>query len=148
YRLVSAGYFDTMEMPLRRGHAFAAGEASPSTVVNESFARRYFPGEGAIGHRVRFGGPAGPWVTITGIVADAKVRGAREAARVEAFIPYWQMTEPGMNVLLKTGTTPGTLAAPLKQAVSTIDPNVPVSGIGTLDELVTGSIEQPRFFAL
>jgi putative ABC transport system permease protein len=148
YRLVSAGYFETMEMPLVRGHAFVAGEAAPSVVVNESFGRRYFPGTDPIGHRLRFGGPQAPWFTITGIVADAKVRGAREAARIEAFIPYWQMTEPGMNVLLKTGTTPGSLATALKQAVYAIDGSVPVSGIGTLDELVTDSIEQPRFFAL
>jgi putative ABC transport system permease protein len=148
YRLVSAGYFETMEMPLRRGHAFAAGEAAPSVVVNESFARRYFPGTDPIGHRLQFGRPTDPWFTITGVAADARVRGAREAARVEAFIPYWQMTEPGMNVLLKTSTTPGSLAGPLKQAVYAIDGSVPVSGIGTLAELVSGSIEQPRFVAM
>jgi putative ABC transport system permease protein len=148
YRLVSAGYFDTLGMHIKRGHGFVVGEATPSVVVNESFARRYFPGADPIGHRLRFGNDDKPWFTVVGVAADAKVRGAREAARVETFVPYWQMTEPGMNVLLKTSTSPASLSRPLKQAVYSIDGNVPVSGIRPLAELVHESVEQPRFLAM
>ena len=115
-------------------------------IVNETFERTYFPGEDAIGHRVRFGDA--PWATIIGIARDVKVRGARESTRVETYIPYWQLTEPGMNVLLKAIGNPAQLVGPLRQAVASIDRNVPVSGIVTLAELVGGSIENPRFFAM
>ena len=83
YRLVSAGYFDAMGMTLRRGQLFSAGEAAPSVVVNETFARKYFPGGDPIGRRLRFGGDDSPWANIIGIVGDVKARGAREAAKVE-----------------------------------------------------------------
>ena len=80
YRVVSANYFATMEIPLKRGRLFADREAEPTVVVNESMAKRFWPGEDAIGRRVRFGGQA-PWMTIVGIVADVQVRGARDAER-------------------------------------------------------------------
>jgi putative ABC transport system permease protein len=148
YRLVSASYFETMGMTLGRGRGFAEREAAPSVVVNDTMARRFFPGEDPIGRRVRFGGPEDPWFTVIGIVGDAKARGAREAPRVETYIPYWQLTEPGMNVVLKTGANPAQFATPLKQVVYSIDGTVPVAGIGTLAEIVRNSIEQPRFFAV
>ena len=147
YRQVSAGYFDTMGMTLRRGHPFAAGDATPSVVVNETFVRTYFRDQDALGRRLRFGSsPDAPWFTIIGIVGDAKIRGARETTRVETFVPYWQLTEPGMNVVLK-GPNAANLAAPLRQVVAGLDRNVPVSGITTLSEMVGDSIDQPRFFA-
>lgn len=147
YRLVSASYFDTMGIPILRGRKFESRDAAPSVIVNETFQRTYFPGQDPIGRRIRFGNDA-PWATIVGIARDVKVRGARESTRVETYIPYWQMTEPGMNVLIKAAGNPATLVAPLRQAVASIDRNVPVSGVVTLAELVGGSIENPRFFAM
>ena len=76
-----------------------------------------------------------------------KVRGAREASKIETYIPYWQQTEPGMTVILKAAGNPALLAAPLRQAVAAIDRNVPVSGITTLSAMVSDSIDNPRFFA-
>ena len=147
YREVSAGYFDAMGMTIRRGRAFAERESAPSIIVNETFVRTFFPREDPLGRRARFGNkPDDPWFTIIGVVADAKARGARESAKVETFVPYWQLTEPGMFVILKSATT-GRLAAPLRAAVSTIDRNIPVSGITTLSEMVGDSVSQPRFFA-
>jgi putative ABC transport system permease protein len=148
YRLVSAGYFDTMGMHLRRGKFFAAGEAAPSVVVNETMATRYFPGEDPLGRRIRLGGAQTPWFTIIGVVGDARVRGARERTVVETFVPYWQLTEPGMIAILKARSDPTTLTNPLRQAIASVDRNVPVSGIGTLSDIVRESIGQPRFFAL
>ena len=82
YRLVSADYFDAMGMPIRRGRGFEAARsgARRSSSTRRS-AGRYFPGEDPLGRRMRFGGPTEPWFTIVGVVADVKVRGAREARR-------------------------------------------------------------------
>jgi putative ABC transport system permease protein len=147
YREVSSGYFDAMGMTIRRGRAFAEHESAPSIIVNETFVRTFFPREDPLGRRARFGNnPDDPWFTIIGVVADAKARGARESAKVETFVPYWQLTEPGMFVILKSATA-GRLAAPLRAAVSTIDRNIPVSGITTLSDMVGDSVSQPRFFA-
>ncbi len=147
YRQVTASYFDTMGMPIRRGRGFETRESAPSVVVNESMAKKFFSGEEALGRRLRFS-PELPWFTIIGIVGDAKVRGAREAARIETFVPYWQMPEPGINVVLKSAGNPALLTSALKQAVASLDPNVPVQSITTLDAIVGESIEQPKFFAM
>jgi putative ABC transport system permease protein len=137
-----------MGMAIRRGRGFADTPSAPSVVVNEAFVRSYFPGEEPLGRRVRFGGDDSPWFTIVGIAADIKARGARQAAQVETFLPYWQFTEPGMNIVLRATGDAARLAAPLRQAVASIDRTVPVAGIGTLDDIVGESIEQPRFIAL
>jgi putative ABC transport system permease protein len=146
YREVSASYFDAMGIPIVRGHAFEERQAERVVVVNENFVRTYFPGQEALGQRVRFSSDE-PWFTIVGIAANVKVRGAREAPRVETFIPYWQQTEPGMNVILKPAGSPAPLVASLRQIVASIDRNVPVSNVTFLSELVRDSIDQPRFFA-
>ena len=148
YRLVSAEYFETMGVRIAAGRSLADRPATPSVVVNETFARTFFPREEPLGKRVRFGDDNSPWFTIVGISADVKTRGARESTLNETFIPYWQFTEPGMTILLRTAGDPALLAAPLRQAVAAIDRNVPVAGLGTLDAIVADSIEQPRFFAL
>ncbi len=147
YRLVSAGYFEAMGMTLKRGRTFPAGEAAPSVVVNETMASRYFPGEDPIGRRIRFD-ERSPWLTIVGIVRDAKTRGAAGSPRVETFLPYWQVSEPGTFAILKTRSDPAALAAPLRQAIASIDRTVPVIGVTTLSAMVSDSIAQPRFFAL
>ena len=126
---------------------FVEREATPSVVVNETFVRKFFPREDPLGRRVQLGGEAGdPWFTIIGVVADAKARGARQAAKVETFIPYWQLVEPGTVVILKSAN-PARLAGPLRAAVASIDRSIPVAGITTLSEMVGDSIAQPRFFA-
>jgi putative ABC transport system permease protein len=147
YRLVSASYFETMGIPLKRGRTFETREAARTVAVNETFVSTYFRDRDPIGQRVRFGGPDAPWFTIAGVVGDVRVSGARGDTRVETYIPYWHMTEPGMTVILKAAGDPALLAAPLRRAVAAIDRNVPVSGITTLDALVGESIENPRFFA-
>ena len=147
YRVVSANYFATLEIPLRRGRLFTDREAERTIVVNESMARRYFPGEDAIGRRIRFG-DNDPWMTIVGIVADVQVRGARDGSVIETYIPYWHMPEPGINVVLKTAGDPAALAEPLRRAVKEIDPGIAVASLATMEAIVAESIGGSRFYAL
>lgn len=147
YRIVSAGYFDALGIGIVRGQAVPAGEPTPSVVVNETFVRRYFPAEDPLGRRVRTGNE-GPWFTIVGIAEDIRGRGARADTRAEMYIPYWQYMEPGMSIVLKGHSSARQLEAPLKQVVRSLDPNVPVAGIAVLSDMVSDSIDQPRFFAV
>lgn len=147
YRIVSANYFAAMEVPLRRGRLFAEREPSPSLVINETMAKKHWPTEEALGRRIRFE-EDGPWFTVIGIVADVQGRGARGPNVVEAYVPYWQMPEPGVNIVLKTATDPSALAEPLRRAVKDVDPGVAVAGISTMDQAIIDSIASSRFFAL
>ena len=151
YRLVSADYFTAIGIRMQRGRGFEAREAAPVIVINDVLAQRFWPGEDAIGKRVKFSqNPEAPWFTIVGIVGDVKQRGPRSDPRLQTFIPYWQMpAEAGFtNVVLKTAGDPAGLANPLRQAVRDIDADVPVSGVAPLTEMVAGSIAEPRFLAL
>jgi predicted permease len=146
YRDVSANYFATMGIPLRRGRLFTTSDAMPLVAINETMAKRYWPAEDPIGRRIRFESNA-PWMTISGIVADVQVRGARGTSEVEAYVPYWLNPEAGVAIVLKTAIEPMALAEPLKQAVKEIDPNVAVSGVATMDAIVAQANGQPRFYA-
>jgi putative ABC transport system permease protein len=144
YRLISAGYFDAIGMTLLRGRGFSPREPERSVVVNETFVRRYFPSEDPVGRQIRLG-PGDPF-TIVGVVADARGRGAREETRVETFIPYWHMPEGGINVVLN-GANPAGFTTTLRQAVASVDPNLPLVGVRTMSERLGESISQPRFLA-
>ena len=147
YREISAGYFDTLGIRIVQGRAIAEGEAAPSVMVNETFVRRFFPSEEPLGKRVRWLSE-GPWFTIVGVAGDIRGQGARADTKAEMYIPNWHYMEPGTNIILKAHANPAALAAPLKQVVASLDPNVPVSAIAVLSDTVSDSIDQPRFFAV
>jgi putative ABC transport system permease protein len=145
YRVVSANYFAAMEIPLRRGRLIAEREAEPTVVINETAAKRFWPGEDPIGRRIRAGDS--PWFTIVGIVADVQVRGARGSSEVETYIPYWHTPEAGVNIVLKTATDPAALAEPVRRLVKEVDPGVAVSGIATMDRMIADANGPSRFYA-
>ncbi|HTM24568.1 MAG TPA: ABC transporter permease [Vicinamibacterales bacterium] len=148
YRDVSANYFAAMEIPLKRGRLFADREAEPIAVINETMAKRYWPGEDPIGRRIKVGGVKAPWLTIVGTVADVRVRGAREPNVVETYIPYWHNPEAGINVVLKAAGDPAALAEPLKRVVKSVDPTIAVASVETMEGIVADSIGSSRFYAL
>ena len=147
YRQVSANYFAAMEIPLRRGRLFAEREPAPSIVINETMAKKHWPTEEPLGRRIRFE-EDGPWFTVIGVVADVQVRGARGTNVVEAYVPYWHLGEPGVNLVLKTASDPAALAEPLRRAVKEVDPGVAVASIATMNRLLADSIASSRFLAM
>ncbi len=149
YRLVSPGYFKAMSIPIKEGRNFEPGEAPPGIIVSEASVRRLWNGKSPLGTRVRFSEDANaPWFTVIGVVGEVRMRGARGESRNEVYLRYWQFTELGTNVVLKTSGRPEALTSALRQAVREIDPNIPVSSISSMEQIVAESIDQPRFFAL
>jgi putative ABC transport system permease protein len=146
YRLVSANYFAAMEIPLRRGRLLGERDPEPTVVINETMAKRHWPGEEPIGRRIRFGAD-GPWFTIVGVVGDVQMRGARGVNVVEAYLGYWHNPEPGMNVVLKTATEPMAMAEPLRRAVKEVDPGIAVAGLASLKAVITETNGSARFNA-
>jgi putative ABC transport system permease protein len=146
YRLITPTYFRVMGIPLKQGRIFEPREAAPSVVINETAARRYWSGQNPIGTRVRFGREQ--WFTIVGVVGDVQMRGARGEHRSEMYLPYWQFSELGTNVVLKTAGQPEAVIGSLRQAVREVDSDVPIANVSTMAAIVSDSIEQPRFFAI
>ncbi|MEO6238592.1 MAG: ABC transporter permease [Vicinamibacterales bacterium] len=146
YRVVSANYFTAMEIPLRRGRLLVEREPEPTVVINETMARRHWPGDNPIGRRMRFE-QDGPWFTIVGIVADVQVRGARGSQVVETYVGYWHNPEAGTNIVLKTAGDPSSLAEPLRRAVKEVDAGIAVSGVGSMQAVIAESNAGSRFYA-
>ena len=150
FRLVSHDYFDAIGMRLTRGRLIQPREAEPVVIINESLASKHWPGGDPLGQRVRYGSDAAaPWFTIVGIAADVKQQGARSEPRLQTFIPYWQFPGlgGGMNVVLKTATTPESLVDPLRGAIRELDPDIPVAGVTTMSGMVASTLQEPRFLA-
>ena len=151
YRLVSADYLKVMGIALRQGRGFVPHEPTLSVIVNETAARRFWPGQDPVGRRVRFGSDTRPSFTVIGVAGDVSMRGARGEARAEMYLPYWQFPEPGTNIVLRSSTGPDSvesLTSSLRAAVRSIDPDMPVSNIAPMKRIVEGSIAQPRLLAV
>jgi putative ABC transport system permease protein len=137
YSLVSPDYFRTMEIPLLQGRNFADAdrEGSPSVViVNESFARRYLPGENCLGRKIESWIQKNDWLTIVGVVGDVRPWADREPAP-EMYLPYLQAGEPHMTLLVRTAGDPRHWAAAVRNQVASIDKDQPLHDVATLEEL-------------
>jgi putative ABC transport system permease protein len=147
YRPVSAGYFETIGIPLLRGRSFTVADTAESpwvVMINDSMAREYWPSENPIGQRVQFGGSGR---TVIGVVGDVLHEGLDGAAKAEMYVPVEQAPRIESNpiIVMRTALDPGSAAAELRAVVSAIDRTVPVDRIETMQQLVSGSVAQPRF---
>ena len=149
YRPVSPGYFETMGIPLLRGRSFTAADTAESpwvAMINNWMARQYWPGENPIGQRLQ-NGPGEKWRTVIGVVGDVLHEGLDSAPKPEMYLPVEQSMniESDPIIVVRTTLDSGASAAELRGVVSAIDPTIPVDRIETMQQLVSGSVAQPRF---
>ncbi|MGA2736565.1 MAG: ABC transporter permease [Bryobacteraceae bacterium] len=151
-RVVTPGYFEAMRISLRRGRLFQDGDgadAPPVAIVNETMARKFWPNQDALGKRFKFGdaGDKTPWLRIAGIVGDVRQMRLNDPPRQEMYFPYWQAKDNWMvlrDLAIHTSGDPLTMAGAVRQAVSSVDPDQPVSNVMTLDGLLDQEVAQRR----
>jgi putative ABC transport system permease protein len=144
-------FFDVMRMPLRRGRLFDPSDGRDAqlvTVINETMARTFWPDEEALGQRIRWG-PDAEWVTVIGIVADARVSGVNEDIRPVRYIPLPQAQRTGrqpltLSVALRTTGDPVDVAPSLRSTITELDANLVPADVQTLEDVVETSVAQPR----
>jgi putative ABC transport system permease protein len=151
YRPVSAGYFETIGIPLIRGRWFTPSDTADSpwvVVISDSMARQYWRGENPIGQRLRFGSPTAR--TVIGIVGDVRHDGLDGETKPDMYVPVQQAPniESSPTVVVRTSLDSRAGAAQLRAAVSAVDRAVPVDRIETVEQLVSASVAQPRFRAV
>jgi predicted permease len=154
-RVASPGYFRAMGIPVRRGRVFGQTDgagAPPVAVVSESLARRYFPGEDAVGRRVTMNEHGkGPFMTIVGVVADVKYLELGGNPEPEMYRDYRQfLFAPfAMSVALRARAgDPMQLAATVQKEIRAIAPDQPVTELKTMRRVVAANVSQPRFYTL
>ncbi len=144
FRLVSAGYLQTIGAQLKRGRLLDATDrdaANPVVVINETFVRQYWPNESPLGRRIDAGtGDGHPrWMTIVGVVGDIRERGLDLAMKPAVYVPFTQTAigffQPS-EIAILTSREPLSLSKELRQAVWSIDSEQPVSNIRTMDAIV------------
>jgi putative ABC transport system permease protein len=148
YRAVSDGYFAAIGMPLVRGRDFTTADddrAPLAVVINESMARTYWGPQNPVGQRLRFGGPA--WRTVIGVVGDVRHEGLDGDLKPEMYVPFAQApnVETVPTVVVRTVADPVAMTGQVRNAVSAIDGTLPVDQIRTMEQVVSASVQGPRF---
>ncbi|MEX2152801.1 MAG: ABC transporter permease, partial [Gemmatimonadaceae bacterium] len=158
--MTSPGYFQAMGIPLIRGRLYTAEddrpEAPPVVVVTQEFARRHFPNDDPIGKRVKYGithdtgavgqGEAQVQGEIIGIVGDVKQRDLATAAYPTTYAPFNTFAIGYFSVLVRTDADPRAVQTQLKGIVRAIDPDLPIFSLTTMEQAVSDSVAQPRFY--
>jgi predicted permease len=149
--VISPGFFETMEMPLRTGRGFTDRDdqkAPKVAVINETAVRRYFPDENPIGRRFGSSIETAGQIEIVGVLRDAKYDSVRDPVPPTMYVPYRQVRLPsGMIFQVRTAGEPATAVGALRQTVREIDPNLPLMNVTTQVEQVEKRLQQERVFA-
>jgi len=164
FHLVAPDYFQTMGIPLLQGRDFTEqdnrehlrgassaddwGAGLTSVIVDEEFAKRYWPDQNPLGQRVRI--PFGerskqPIVTVVGVVGRIKEnRLSEQGGMVQAYFPMYQQPLGNMAVVVKTTSEPAALLATMRRQVSQLDPALPIFGISTMKEMRDHNVAPDR----
>ena len=145
---ISPAYLRAMRIPLLSGREFDdrdSADSPPVVLVNESAARRLWPGENPIGKRFRFGDTKGPWRTVVGVVGDVLHKGLDASKTLQVYLPETQFVDSDMMLVVRTSNEPASLAAAVRGAIAAVDPQAPISGVATMQEVVSASLANQRF---
>ncbi len=145
YRVVGGDYFRSMGIPLRSGRTFTASDdehRARVVIVNEALARRLFPGRDAVGRALDFGGPT----LIVGVVGGVRHEGLDVSPRPEFYVPIAQAWWPTMYVTVRSATSdPAALLPAVQHAVWSVDKDVPLGDVRTMDQVVGRSVARRQF---
>jgi putative ABC transport system permease protein len=146
-RSVTPGYFEAMRIPLIAGRLFTDADtsrkASWTTIVNERFAKVYFAGRNPIGRRVSTDEHHASWCTIVGVVADVRHSSLEAEPEPQMYNPNYDFNSA--SVAVRTSLPAAAIAAEIRTALSPADPNLMISGVHTMGDLVSEASARRRF---
>lgn len=147
---VGDDFFSTMGIPLVLGRDFSRTDTAsspPVVIINEAFARHYYPGENAIGRSFILHRPERHAVQIVGVVRDVKYKQLRADIAPQIFLPQRQQPLSGAHFAVRSSLPPMSLLPAVRQAVAAIDPALPLSSIRSQQDVLDQSVAQERTFA-
>jgi predicted permease len=153
---VTPEYFHLLEIPARRGRLFNNGDDEKAplvAVVNRAMAETYWPDEDPLGKRLMLGRgrpgvglePRKTWITIVGVIADARTESLANASVPQIYLSLYQDTPKELAIFLRGDLNAGAIQEQVRAMVQSVDPELPVYGAKTLGDAVSGSLEQRRF---
>jgi putative ABC transport system permease protein len=147
FEAVSPDWFRTLDVPLLSGRQFTDADdarAPKVVILNQASARLFWPGENPIGKRFILG--RGPGLgEVVGVAANVRNSGLAADVQPQLWIPFKQLPWGNMNLLVRTSAAPTSLASAVRAQIAAVDPDQPVTGIQTVDDLMDAGRAQPRF---
>jgi predicted permease len=150
---VTPEFFDTLQIPLKRGRNLDIRDAMPKVpqvvVINEMAARKYFPGQDPIGKKFGYSPETTGEVEIVGVVGDVRYNSVRDDVPPTAFRPFPReaVANGRATFEVRVAGDPVQMQNSIRQAVQRVDANLPISNMTTQTELIEGRFNQERFFA-
>ena len=149
-RSITPDYFRVLQTPLLRGRLFTEADTADApgvVIVNQAMAKKYWPGEDAVGKRINFG-DADPnnikWFTIVGVVSDIHHQGLDVDPKPEFYLPHPQRAYRGMILTVRSAQDPRALIPTLRKEIGAIDPDQPLANVRTLETVTSESIAPRR----
>lgn len=159
YQEIGPRYFQTMMTPLLRGREFLPQDSLTAprvAIVNESFARRFWPGENAVGKRIKYGVgevavPVYPWIEVVGVVKDAKFTSLRQDPS-DSPVVYCPILQSeviiNMSVIARTKTAPGAMIPELRDSISRYNSAIPIYSVATLEDRMKANSADTRSYTI
>ena len=144
---VSPHYFSAMQTPLIAGRFFADADRGGDVIVNQSFVRKYFPGQDAVGKRLRNDSkPSTPWKIIVGVVADVRYEGLDQPPAPQLYGPLWNGDGiQNADIVVRSSLPPTSLIASMRAITRSLDPSVALADMRTMQQAVAASTARRRF---
>jgi len=145
---VSPNYFHLLGIPLLRGRVFNEldNDNTPQVaVINQAMAQSYWPNEDALGKRFKSVKAGAPWITVVGVIANARTQSLAQADVPQIYLDLYQTGAKRLAILLRGHFRTTAIADEVREQVQSLDPTLPVSGAQTLNETVSASLAQRRF---
>jgi putative ABC transport system permease protein len=158
--MATPGYFATMGIPMVSGRDFTDRDGSGAPVVsiiNQEFAKRYFPNENPIGKRITLGWEQDTAATggnmtlggeIVGVVGNVRRRGLSDEVYPETYASFMQPTFSNFSVVVRSTAAPSAVISAIRAQVREIDRDLPISDLRQLTEVVAASVSRPRFYTM
>jgi putative ABC transport system permease protein len=150
---ISPDYFRALGTPLVEGRTFTERDdaSSPKVVIiSEMMARNLFPNESAVGKRLQLINPeqSNEWREIVGVAGDVRYSGLNDSNPSTIYTPFAQTPFLWNYLMIRANGLPDTLAQNVRQAVSSVDATVEAAGFQTMDQLISQTVAQPRFYTI
>jgi putative ABC transport system permease protein len=150
-RQVTPEYFQTMQIPIRRGRTLSAvvdSSGPVEAVINQTMATKYWPGDDPIDRRIQLFGPKGPMATIVGVAGDVRQVAPDQPPREELFLSSQRFPGQEMAFLVRTEGDPAGLGPAVTRAIRQADPEQPVFGVMPMEKVIANASAERRFSLL
>src|SRR6266496_6419348 len=145
---VTPDYFQLLGIALLRGRLFSESDNDNTpqvAVINQAMAQTYWPNEDPLGKRFKAAKADAPWITVVGVVANARTKSLAQADVPQIYLDLYQTGAKRLAILLRGHLRAAAIADAVREQVQSLDPTLPVSGGQTLNETVSASLAQRRF---